>query len=839
MNTTTLERNNQRCARVIGGTSTEPLAAFKTDVETHLAGQSPSSTYADALTRFYPKDQNLDFIPGSLPYETAADLSTYDYIPSSLRHTIEFTVKDDEEATVLSHTVYVSDLADKELLMTYDPATQADQDTLDTFDTIYDVVPLSLVAVKPMIKVNGVAIATGSATTTLGEAQSYTMEFSAPTRTIGGSVTSNLVETINRSVITGNTDAIALDTDRVVPPELRPQEDTETTSFVANQVLHQAASDFLYRLQDNQNELGRVVGGDFTNVATRATVFNGIDITYSSSSEPYSFDWKGLRIDSSSKVKYFYRFGQNTTKYFKEFTGLFGLQASQEESNIFEDNFGVQSVATVKGLKLVSSSTFPGITLEKITLANEGDIDTLTSISTSTRDIFHAAVEAGRTVYTPSAPVTYGIWSGLFYISIDFNGGNAGYIIGEGLNGGYTGCNMPGVGGAMCNWTQNGLDTLVRRAVAYDGSADISASSFSVFVGQAVNVIIQYLTTLDDGDMTTISMVHEFTWTPDQIGNFTINGMNGATGTINIAASKIVLGNPNNKKVPFVDTLDELFINNRYISTTTPQYEIPADLLKSMAAKESGPRFNIEAYRYEPCNDARSGIRQNPFHDFENDYPWANYWIDNLDAHGNMVGGTQVNEVKNATGKRPWEFDDPHNFQYPLKLTDLNSDGKITVYEIWEANDAVQHYTENQCVLIEAESNFAPQLILSASYGIGQELYPTAVTEHDFDQLTFAPPTLGQKSNDIKKLFIPEIAIPGIVERMKALYSDSNNINLQEGCTTNLRTWTVLTQYNGGVSTSSASVDYANKVCTWWDVDKIYAPHIFDNATGLYIPHDL
>src|SRR3989344_6014730 len=127
MNTTTLERNNQRCARVIGGTSTEPLAAFKTDVETHLAGQSPSSTYADALTRFYPKDQNLDFIPGSLPYETAADLSTYDYMPSSLRHTIEVTVNDDEEATVLSHTVYVSDLADKELLMTYDPATQADQ----------------------------------------------------------------------------------------------------------------------------------------------------------------------------------------------------------------------------------------------------------------------------------------------------------------------------------------------------------------------------------------------------------------------------------------------------------------------------------------------------------------------------------------------------------------------------------------------------------------------------------------------------------------------------------------------------------------------------------------
>src|SRR6266699_3341310 len=71
------------------------------------------------------------------------------YIPTSLRHTIVFTVKNDRNTTVLSHTSYVSDLADREILMTYVPATQADQDTLGTFDTIYDVVPLSLVAVKP------------------------------------------------------------------------------------------------------------------------------------------------------------------------------------------------------------------------------------------------------------------------------------------------------------------------------------------------------------------------------------------------------------------------------------------------------------------------------------------------------------------------------------------------------------------------------------------------------------------------------------------------------------------------------------------------------------------
>ena len=298
------------------GTSTEPIAAFKDEVETYLATQT-SLTYEDVLTGYYPSKQEISFIPGSLPYKIAADLNTYDYIPTSLRHTIEFTVEDDQETEVLNYTAYVSDLANRELLMTYDPASQADQDTLDTFDTIYDVVPLSLVAVKPKIKVNGTAVATGNASTTLGQAQSYTMEFNAPTRTIGGSVSSNVAETVSRDVITGNTDAIALDTDRVTPPELRPSQDTETTSFVNNQVLYKTGVDFLYRLESTQKELASVIGSDFTDTATRATIFNGIDITYTSSSVPYSFDWKGLRIDSSSKVKYFNRFSQDTSKYKK------------------------------------------------------------------------------------------------------------------------------------------------------------------------------------------------------------------------------------------------------------------------------------------------------------------------------------------------------------------------------------------------------------------------------------------------------------------------------------------------------------------------------------------
>ncbi len=443
----------------IYGTSTEPLGAFKTEVKNYIAttsGGNQNLIYAASLVQKIAPNQDFEVIPGTLPFNIAADLNTYDYVPSSLRHTIEFVVKDKNNSQIIDYSAPLASLTDKEVLVGYDPATPADQTALNGFDTVYDVVPLSLVAVYTKIKVNGVSVATSSATTTLGQAQNYDMKFSVPTRTIGGSIGSTLVDTVSRGVVSGVTDAVGIDSDHVVPIELRPAADVATQSSVKDQVLYRTAEDFLYNVENAQQELSRITGGDFDDTVSRANVFNGVEITYSSG-QPYSFTWKGLRIDSSLTIRYFNRFSGDINYHLDEFTRIFGLQASQEESDIFENDFGVQSIATVKGLKLVSANVFSGITLRKITSANESDIDSLT-ISTTTKSVFHTAVQAGNTIYTPSAPVTYGAWTGLFYININPSTGFSAYVIGEGLNGGYSAC---GIGtGTLCIWNPNNVNLL-------------------------------------------------------------------------------------------------------------------------------------------------------------------------------------------------------------------------------------------------------------------------------------------------------------------------------------------------------------------------------------------
>ncbi len=477
------------------GSAIEPLEAFKTLVQGHLASNPPASfpglTYDDALMRMYPKNQDTAFIPATLPYQISADLNTYDYIPASLRHTLKFTVKSDQDAQVLGHSAYLSDLANKELLITFDAATPVDQATIDSFDTIYDVVPLSLVSVTTKIKVNGVNIAESATPTTLGKSQKYVMEFGIPTREIGGPVNALVEETIDKSIIVGNTDAIGLDTGRVVPSGLRPKEDIATSSFVSGQILYDTAQDYLYRLENTEGELARIIGADFSDVATRAIIFNGIAVT-NKNGQPYSFDWKGLRIDASAKVKYFSRFHESVKTHKKEFTAVFGLQASQDESDVFEDNFDVESVATVKGLKLVSANTFSGITLKKINQTNEGDIDGL-NVTASTKNVFHSAIQEGNTIYTPTAPITYGAWHGLFYINIDFDGGEASYSIGEGLNGGYTVCGLPGIT-SFCNWVQDRVDYLRKDTPITNATIISPTNNQNYTVGDSINFEVQYKT---------------------------------------------------------------------------------------------------------------------------------------------------------------------------------------------------------------------------------------------------------------------------------------------------------------------------------------------------------
>lgn len=757
----------------------EPLDAFKDIIETTLASNTPEYypdlTYEEALVHSVIKKQNHDFIPGSLPFEVSANLETYDYIPSSLRHKIEFTVEDYEDNIVLNHTAYLSDLSDKELLLTSIPATSEDEDIIEGFETLYDVVPLSIVAVKPVIKINGNVIASSSSTTTLGQRQNYTMEFTIPTRNIGSSVESLVISTDSKKTIAGNTEAIALNTDRIVPFEARSEADIESsTEFLSDKVLYQTATDYLKRLQDSHNELAAITGGDFTHAVTKAVVNNGIEVTFSSGN-PYSFEWKGLTIDAFSNVRYFYRFndGINTNK--KEFIAVFGLQSSHDESDIFEDNFEIESVATTKGLKMVSDGEFSGVSLVKINDSNEGDINSLDTSST-TKTIFHTAIGEGKTIYTPSEAVSYNGWDGLFYILIDFEAGVATYAIGEGLNGGYTTV-------VVQNWP-SGLQQMFRSGLLPNLTGEIiTPNSTTVLQGTKIEWRAYYRSSFLG---TTV-----YDWFENKVidtsklplGTVVLKTGYNTNDSVNVAVRKQQLGSK------YVDY-------DADIISIADKYSVPADLLKavvvqealSVVDKKTGQRvFDPRSYRYEAHKDYDwySGVSGSAKTRIES-FPENRFSIGGTAIHGSVSHGGQVPSYseyikwsQHTSGYIGSGFDLSGNIDNNLTAQDLYLKNKDKFWQLYKG---------------EGEDwNFTAQLLLASSYGLAQVMYDTALLRG------FEPNSSGS-ARPITDLFKARASIELSAKHLHTKYSQFGN-------------WTdTLLAYNGG-----GNVEYATSVMNRWN----------------------
>ena len=418
----------------------KPIAALKGEIQNYISANHPDLTPEDTYVQTYRSEEDLEFLPLTLPVEVVGDSGAFSAAPENLKHRLEFSVESgDGSQGLLSYISNVSGISNKELTLEYVAATPEDQAVIDSFPTIYDVVPLSLVNVKPVIKVNGEIRSGGGAASPevqMGRENKLKIIFKSPSKNIGYPVLEKIAETVEKANIAGNVEAIAINTDHIAPPEIRPSADTQSLSAVANQKLYKTAENFLYRLQSSHDELSRITGGRFTNSATRAVVFNGLEVSYQSG-EPYSFSWQGLRIDASSLINYYSYFSQNPEHHQKEFMHVFGLEASQDEADIFEDDYNIESISTVKGLKLINQNQIPGIQVKKITSANESEINAL-GISDSTKTKLRNAVHQGHIVYVPSANFIYQSWNGLIYINIDPATGFGEYIIGEGLNGGYT-----------------------------------------------------------------------------------------------------------------------------------------------------------------------------------------------------------------------------------------------------------------------------------------------------------------------------------------------------------------------------------------------------------------
>lgn len=174
----------------------QQMQNYQTQVQNYITQNYPNATVGDVLGKKEIIKQEFPILPGTLPYKTIVEGSTYTNIPESLRHKITFSLikdmYDEFIGTSINITKSLPELAGKKITLSYSPATQADENVINSYlpkphadgtpiqlNELPSSLPAYLINLKPELRIDGVVVATGTSVG-MGNTETFQMTFIAP-----------------------------------------------------------------------------------------------------------------------------------------------------------------------------------------------------------------------------------------------------------------------------------------------------------------------------------------------------------------------------------------------------------------------------------------------------------------------------------------------------------------------------------------------------------------------------------------------------------------------------------------------------------------------------------
>ncbi|MFQ5499576.1 MAG: transglutaminase family protein [Candidatus Zixiibacteriota bacterium] len=395
---------------------------FKQQMLDSLLVLHPGSVEDDLTRHATLIEHNDGILPGTLPYTLIAQDTVFSAIPNDKRYMIRFHIYNG--GVDLDYTTSLPEIVLKQVTISYIGASAADQAIIDTAGSIFKVTTPWLVFVKPVLRIDGCIVATGTGSIQMGRQHNSDMHFTPP---VGASQQQLQVSNV---ITAGNSQGIGIDTEDAFPAEF-DQPQTACAEDYLNQVLHQTALTYVHNVDVVGDDMAELMHFRIMNDISEAIVENQLTVLFSGGS-PISFDWVGMIVDADRKIIGPFPLDGLNNPF--DYMYASGLDGSLQENLLFETEFGEEAISTTKILELANDS---GITVCKIINSIATDCPTLSQPAGVVNAINNALAQ-GHQVIIPQRQFTYFQWSGTAWIDLDPHGGGAGYLISGGINGGAT-----------------------------------------------------------------------------------------------------------------------------------------------------------------------------------------------------------------------------------------------------------------------------------------------------------------------------------------------------------------------------------------------------------------
>ncbi len=403
------------------------LSDYNARLTNYVNTNFPNATVGDILGKkeIVKKDQQI--LPASLPYKTIVTGGIYTEIPQNYRHTVTIQLTDTDyfgdTNAAFSYTTILPQIAGKKITVSYEPATQADQDTINSYAEQYaSSIPAYLINMKPVLKIEGATVASGPSVG-MGTAQNLNVSISSTKST----------EIVTHSLNAGSYTAIGINPSRIALETLQKRVDKNDFSEPVGEMLHQTALSYWAEADAFNDVTAKTLQVNTIRHPSELAATAKISVTYLygvPSTATYKSRNLDVKLDNQSVLS-------KTGDKAKEFSYMqqSGTTSSFLEGAVFDQLFGRNIGDGNNAITVIKEANDRGIPIYKLNATNISLALPKLQIDEAVKTEISNAINAGLTVQIPQMNVTRNGWTGVGYIIMNPTDGSGAYRISGGLNG--------------------------------------------------------------------------------------------------------------------------------------------------------------------------------------------------------------------------------------------------------------------------------------------------------------------------------------------------------------------------------------------------------------------
>ncbi|HEC11968.1 MAG TPA: hypothetical protein ENI80_01755 [Acidiferrobacteraceae bacterium] len=396
-------------------------------LDNYIKNNLPNATLEDVIGGEKIVKQVWPVLPSGLPYMVGTIGARYSTLPGSLRHqvTLElYTTKLNQKlgSPALQHTISLPKISMKRLGISYIPTTSDDTSVIQAaVDSGFEALPLYLISVKPVIKLDDNVVAIGSPVT-MGSDQYLDVALSSPIEN----------RRVSYNQIAGDEMVVSINGAGLFPQNIQHRRATNT-DMSASENLHIIALSYWAEADVLSQAASTTYGVKSVRLPSIGLFSSPLSVTYN-----FGFPFKGNYINRTVDIKLsLLAVAGGLPSINKKYVQYVGILQSYLEGSILEQVIFNWQGTGLSAAQVMLDSNQQNIKIYTVNASNASQIISRLQISNEIVSDINSALQQGfEVIVSEKIPVKAVGRSGIGYIITDPKTGSGAYRISSGLDGG-------------------------------------------------------------------------------------------------------------------------------------------------------------------------------------------------------------------------------------------------------------------------------------------------------------------------------------------------------------------------------------------------------------------